>query len=241
MLTPISYVAVFMIVLVLGSVYIVTPIPPQHMQWFLRFASRIILLCCGQWLRVVGKPPDPRKGTYMILPNHQSAFDMFMLAIVMPEYFGIVAADYHFRIWFWRWIAIRFGAIPIEREKRDKAIEGMNQAEIILTGPDTEQRRWLVVFAEGERCKKNGLLQRFKLGASHIAKATGVLVVPCGIIGACESYGKYSWLIRPGILTWVWGEPQEELATNYSHYTFRELTAVFQHMVATLIGQSDPQ
>jgi len=236
-LTPVFYLLAYVLVIILGAVYIISfPIPARYMQRYIQLCCRIILLCCGQWVRVVGKPPDQDGGPYLYLINHGSAFDAFMIGAMIPKYFGIVAAEYNFKLPLWGSIARRFGAIPVERAKLKEAIASMNEAEKILTDPIDDKRRSVVIFPEGTRTL-DGHLQPFKKGAFHIAKNTNVVIVPCGIRGAYESYNRNTWLIRPGVITWVWGEPEYELACNYRYCSVEELADYFYRKVGILIGE----
>lgn len=236
-LTPIFYFLAYVLVIILGAIYLITfPIPARHMQWYIKICCRIVLLACGQWVRVIGKPPDQDEATYLYVINHGSAFDAFMIGAMIPKYFAIVAAEYNFRLPFWGSIARRFGAIPVERSKLKEAIASMNEAEKILADPADDKRRSLVVFPEGTRTL-DGLLQPFKKGAFHIAKNTGAVIVPCGIRGAFENYNRNSWLIRPGVITWVWGKPEYELACNYRYCSVEELADYFYRKIRILIGE----
>jgi len=216
LLTPFFYIAVYLAVFVLGTIYIITfPIPAKYMQWYIRICCRIVLLCCGQWLRIEGKAPKPEDGPYLYLPNHESALDAFMIGACIPEYFGIVAAEYNFTILFWSSIARRFGAVPIERKNLTEAKNSLRQLEqFIKPEGELEAKNSALIFPEGTRTL-DGHLQPMKKGAFHVAINTGAVIVFCGIRNAYEHYNRNTWLIRPGIITWVWGEPQHEVANYY--------------------------
>jgi len=236
-LTPIFYCLAYVLVIIFGTIYIITfPIPARHMQWYIKLCCRIILLACGQWVRVRGKPPDQDGGPYLYIINHGSAFDAFMIGAMIPKYFAIVAAEYNFKLPFWGSIVRRFGAIPVDRVKLKEAIASMNEAEKILIDPKDDNRRSLVVFPEGTRTL-TGRLQPFKKGAFHIVINTGVVVVTCGICGAYENYNRRSWLIRPGVITWIWGKPEYELSCNYHYCSVEELAEYFHHEIRILIGE----
>jgi 1-acyl-sn-glycerol-3-phosphate acyltransferase len=56
-----------------------------------------------------------------------------------------------------------------------------------------------IVAPEGTR-SKDGSLGDFKKGAFHIAKNTGVSIVPVIINGAFEAKNKSDWRLTPGII-----------------------------------------
>jgi len=227
----------FSTLLFLGSVYVIATflISPRYMQWYIRIGCRVVLMSFGQILLVRGKTPNPKQGPYLYLPNHESIFDMFMMGATVPEFFSIIAADYHFRIPLWRWIAKRYGAIPIKRSDLAQAIQSLDNAKQIIS----EFKRSLVIFFEGTRTK-TGKLQPFKKGPFHLAKSARIDIVPCGIDGAFESQNRNSWFLKPGILIWHWGEVMpygSDDALGYGHLTVEEIGEKVWHRVAKLTGE----
>ncbi|MDD9304907.1 MAG: 1-acyl-sn-glycerol-3-phosphate acyltransferase [Desulfobacter sp.] len=57
---------------------------------------------------------DPEQ-TYLIMGNHQSLFDIFVLPAAIPLVFTGVEASYHFSIPVWGYLIKKWGCIPIER------------------------------------------------------------------------------------------------------------------------------
>ncbi|MCG8566775.1 MAG: 1-acyl-sn-glycerol-3-phosphate acyltransferase, partial [Desulfobacterales bacterium] len=82
---------------------------------------RILLKLMGVRLQVQGlKKIDPEK-SYLILGNHQSLFDLFVIPASIPLCFTQVEAAYHFSLPIWGFLMRKWGAIPIERENIEKA------------------------------------------------------------------------------------------------------------------------
>jgi len=240
LLSFVFYIFGFISILILGGLYILLTIliPPKYLQWYIRPGCRIILLCAGQWLKIEGQAPDLKKGPYLYLINHESMFDMFMMGAAIPEYFGILVAEYHFRIPFWKWIAKRYGGIPIERKNLAEAKKSLLQAENVIK----QLKRSVAMFPEGTRTK-DGKLQQFKKGPFHLAKNTGVTLIPCGIDGAFEAQNKVSWLLNPGLLTWRWGEPiplKTHITAGYGHLTVEEIADWVRTQVGLLTGEFEP-
>jgi len=220
---------------IVASIYILLTIliPPRQLQWYVRIGCRFILLCCGQWLTIKGQAPDPIDGPYLYLTNHSSYLDAFIVGVAIPEHFGAIAADYNFRIPGWNWAIRRYGAISIVRHKLNEAINSLKHAEEAIASGLS-----ILIFPEGTRTL-DGNLQPFKKGAFHVAKNTNVVVVPAGIRGAYKSYRRNSWLLRPGVITWVWGESQNEIAGNYRYCSIDDLVNFFRYKISALIGEID--
>ena len=53
-------------------------IPPRKVQWILLYMSRVILLFCGQYMKVHGDIPAKGSGPYIYMFNHESLFDIFL-------------------------------------------------------------------------------------------------------------------------------------------------------------------
>jgi 1-acyl-sn-glycerol-3-phosphate acyltransferase len=238
-LSLIFYIFGFGSILILGSIFILLTffIHPRHLQGYIHFGCRIILLCFGQWLIIEGEPPDQAKGPYLYLPNHESLLDIFMMGAAIPRHFCILVAEYHFKIPIWRTIANRYGGIPIERHDVMRAIGSVNKLEqAINEGKDA------VIFWEGTR-SHDGRLRPAKKGPFHAAKNTGVTLVPCGIDGAFEHMSKTSYLIHPGIVVWRFGEPitfESNITAGYGHLSVEEIGDWVRTQVGLLTGEFQP-
>ncbi|MFA5021165.1 MAG: lysophospholipid acyltransferase family protein [Patescibacteria group bacterium] len=221
---------------IVASVYVLLTIliPPRYLQWYVRIGCRFILLSCGQWLTIKGQAPDPIDGPYLYLANHSSYLDAFIVGAAIPEHFGAIAADYNFQIPGWNWAIRRYGAISIVRHKLNEAINSLKHAEEAIASGLS-----ILIFPEGTRTL-DGKLQPFKKGAFHVAKNTDVVVVPCGIRGAHKSYKRNSWLLKPGVITWVWGEPQNKIAGNYRYCSIDDLVKFFHYKISVLIDGTNP-
>ena len=69
-----------------------------------------------------------------------------------------------------------------------------------------------------------GEMGEFKKGGFHFAKSTKATIVPVGIVGAFESNVRTSWIINPGRLKTVFGEPiTVDQYSNLSIEDFRDL------------------
>jgi 1-acyl-sn-glycerol-3-phosphate acyltransferase len=144
----------------------------------------------GLWIKEVkGLQNVPKKGAYIIVANHASYMDHFLIMCTLVPYVNRkihhLAKKEHFdnilkRIWH-----NYAGAVPLDRESGGKetlrwAIKSLKQGKIIAIHP------------EGTR-SLNGKLQKGKTGAARLALAARVPVLPLGLIGTFEILpkGKY--------------------------------------------------
>ena len=68
------------------------------------------------------------------------------------------------------------------------------------------QGKSLLIFAEGTR-SPDGKVKDFKKGAFQIAVQTGTTVVPCYVNGTANILSKKSFMMKPGKVDLVIGEP----------------------------------
>jgi len=188
--------------LVLGAVYLSLSLlfKPPTLQPLVRKACRLLLFFAGQRLRVVGDFPSVEHGPYFYMFNHSSMLDTFIIISQLPEYTGAVGKKEQFTQPIWGAILKRWGAIPIDRENLERAIESLNVAAQDMGGGLS-----LLVAPEGTRSHDGGLGE-FKKGPFHLARDLGFPIIPLGIRGAYEAKRKGSLHIKPGIIEFHIGD-----------------------------------
>ena len=92
----------------------------------------------------------------------------------------------------------------------------------------------MMIAPEGTRTL-TGKLGPFKKGAFHVAKNTGITIVPVGLIGAYKAKNKNDWRIKPGVLTTVFGDPIVQ--AEYEHLSLNELQEMVREKISILIDQ----
>jgi 1-acyl-sn-glycerol-3-phosphate acyltransferase len=136
-------------------------------------------------LRLV-KPP------FLLAANHSSHLDTPAILLALPPRLRrrtlvAAAADYFFdEAWKGALVALAVGAIAVERERPPR--QSMKLVRRLLADG------WnLVVFPEGGR-SADGRLHRGKRGIAHLAAASGVPVVPVGVVGTFAALpAGYHW------------------------------------------------
>ena len=85
--------------------------------------------------------------------------------------------------------------MPIDRSNINKAISSLKLVEREIIDNNIS----FLIAPEGTR-SKDGSLGKFKNGAFHIAKNTGISIVPVIINGAYEAKNKTDWRLSPGTI-----------------------------------------
>jgi 1-acyl-sn-glycerol-3-phosphate acyltransferase len=156
------------------------------------FYFTVLIKIMGIKLIVRGQENIDRNKSYIIMANHQSLFDVFVIPCSIPKPFVGVEASYHFDYPFWGWIIKKWGNIPINRENRDKAIKSIQKAEEVL-----KDGLSIGILPEGHRTI-TGQTGAFKKGGFHLAKNTGADILPLGISKSLYDFkNKGSWKITP--------------------------------------------
>ena len=156
-------------------------------------------------LRVSGVENVPAGGA-IIAPNHQSFFDIPLVAMVLAFHgrrTHFMAKSELFRNPVFAWIIRNLVAFPVRRGAPDRtairyAIDRLKQGELV------------VIFPEGTR-SKTGQLKEAEAGLSLIAAKAAVPVVPVGIGGTRRMFSKEQFFPR---VTICFGTPIADPATE---------------------------
>ena len=171
-------------------------------NWAAREWSRSVLKLAGVSVHVEGAENLVSDGAFILIPNHESWFDVWALAGCLPINARFVAKKELARIPIFGRAWQVCGNISIDRSDRASAIESMTRAGRQIK----EEGRHMVLFAEGTRCP-DGVLHPFKKGPFVIAIEGGVPLLPVGLVGSRFIMPKGSFRIRPGDITVRIGEP----------------------------------
>jgi 1-acyl-sn-glycerol-3-phosphate acyltransferase len=157
-----------------------------------RFWGKIQLRITGTQVRIQGLENLDPQGSYILVSNHQSTFDIFALLGYLPIQFRWTAKAELFHTPFMGWAMSRIGYIPIERGSPKKAYRSMlRAAEVVRKGMS------VIIFPEGTR-SPDGNLQPFKKGVFLIALKSQAPILPITIQGTSKIMRKGDWRIYPG-------------------------------------------
>jgi 1-acyl-sn-glycerol-3-phosphate acyltransferase len=163
-------------------------------------AGRLLRLCGAfvsrtfpLWrIRIEGRWPRG-KGAYVVVANHQSFLDIFLLSNI-PHEMKWVAKKSLFKIPWVGWAFYVSGDIPVDRGDPASAAAVLAKARRYLA-----RGMSVMIFPEGTR-SKDGQLLPFKAGAFKLAIDAGVPVLPIAISGSAQGMPKGSPWVRPSRL-----------------------------------------
>src|SRR6266568_504416 len=129
---------------------------------FLRFLAVLIAHTFPYWkVSVIGKWP-PGKTTYVVVSNHQSMLDIFLISH-LPREMKWIGKESLFKIPWAGWMLRFSGDIPVKRGDPHSAQKAMVRAREYLAGG-----MHVMIFPEGTRTRTGKLLP-FKSGAFRLA------------------------------------------------------------------------
>ncbi|MEH0020027.1 MAG: lysophospholipid acyltransferase family protein [Desulfobacter sp.] len=156
-----------------------------------RFFALLIRIM-GIRLRVEGTEHIEPGRTYLLMGNHESLFDLFVIPAAIPLTLTGVEAAYHFKIPVWGHLIRKWGCIPIQRNNLEEARKSLEIAGRTLKGGLS-----IVILPEGHRTR-TGDMAPFKKGPFHLAKATRATILPFGISGLFEFQQRGGFYLTPG-------------------------------------------
>lgn len=146
----------------------------------------------GYWLllrlKVDGLENVPDQGPVILIINHVSFLDPFVVAASMPRLVTAMSKIENFSIPLWGLVFKLYGAIPVRRGEVDR--QALKQALEVLKG-DT----MLLMAPEGTRSRQRAL-QKAHNGLAYIAHRSGAAVVPVAITGTPGFSGNIKRLRR---------------------------------------------
>ena len=161
---------------------------------FLRWLAVFATYTFPYWrIRIDGRWPADRRA-YVVVSNHQSMLDIFMLSR-LPREMKWVAKEELFRIPWVGWLFRLSGDIPLRRGEAMSGRRAMEAARAYL-----DRGMHVMIFPEGTR-SRDGRLLPFKPGAFKLAVEAGVPVLPIAVNGSAEGMPKGSPWVRPARVT----------------------------------------
>lgn len=135
-----------------------------------------------------GERIDPA-GTYVLVANHQSFGDIFVLYALRKQ-FKWVAKDSVFLVPFLGWMMWMADYVPIRRGSHRSRERMLQTCLAHLRGGSS-----ILMFPEGTR-SKDGELQQLRRGAFAMAMQAGVPVVPIVIDGTLHALPHGTWVFQ---------------------------------------------
>lgn len=171
--------------------------------------GRRLLKAAGTEVTTVGLEKLPIDRTLVYVSNHQSVFDIFALASMIPGQMRFVAKKEVLKVPLLGRAARVAGIIFIDRQNRQAAFSAYERAAAAIRAGLNA-----VVFGEGTRSRTGNLLP-FKKGPFVLAIASGVPVVPVYCAGTFGILPKGSIRIRPRPIALMFGDPISTAGLDY--------------------------
>jgi 1-acyl-sn-glycerol-3-phosphate acyltransferase len=162
-------------------------------RWVTTLAGVRIAVDCRTRL-VDGQP-------YVFMANHASAVDIWAVFVGIPRRIRMIAKRQLGQIPLFGWAMWAGRFIFIDRQNAVSARRSIEEARRRIQGGDS-----VLLFPEGTRTP-DGSLGPFKKGGFHLAMEAGVPIVPVALTGTFASMPKGSFLLRPGTVQVIIGEP----------------------------------
>jgi 1-acyl-sn-glycerol-3-phosphate acyltransferase len=191
----------------------------------------------------VGRENFGREQAYIFAVNHNSHLDEFaiMPAIVMQSHrkthFFADRKHWFEGKWFFRLLAWRFKAIPVDRGtgNADAALE--KGAEYLKKGHN------IIIYPEGTR-GKGFKLERGKVGVAKLALWSGAPVIPVGVWGThlLMPKGEHKPSVKR-IVSIKFGKPltfEDLIGKEPDRDALRDMTDRIMKSIADLVGAEYP-
>jgi len=180
-------------------------------------------------LRSSGAENVPMKGAAVIVSNHLSLIDPFVVSFAAHRVVSFMGKEELFRIPVLGYIIRKLGSFPVDRSRRDPA--AMRLAFTVL-----KEGELLGMFPEGTR-STTGEMNEFRAGAARLASRTRSPLVPAAVVDTNRAMppGRFLRPARisvrfgaPFELTELYDKPKDEAALERALETIREHIAELQ-------------
>jgi 1-acyl-sn-glycerol-3-phosphate acyltransferase len=161
----------------------------RSLLWY-RLVQQVVALVvsvCGG-IRATGRRNIPESGGVLLVSNHLSHLDVFVLGLLLPRTLNYVARSSLFKPVLGPLIR-SVGGFPIQRD-------GMGAQGVKETLKRVRSGGIVTFFPEGTR-SRDGRLGPLKPGVAALAARAKVPIVPAGIAGTFESWPRSRKFPRP--------------------------------------------
>jgi 1-acyl-sn-glycerol-3-phosphate acyltransferase len=179
---------------------------------YARAMARLMRPPLGLEVEVEGEEYIRAQRPCVYVSNHQSAYDVPVLAILYPEDTVIIGKKELRSIPLFGWLYHVTGNILIDRSSNPSSVQRLREAEQAIR----ERGVSVWIFPEGTRGTTPGQLLPFKKGAFYMAIAAGVPIVPVVASPIHPLFDFKRRILRPGT---VQVRVLEPIATGDLHDT----------------------
>ena len=137
----------------------------------------------------------------VLLVKHQSLWETFSMAALMPHPLAFVFKKELLRVPFFGWAMGRMDMIHIDRADGARAfVKVVQQGQRLL-----DKGTWVIMFPEGTRVDR-GQKGVYKTGGTRLAIRTGAPVIPIAVTSA-KCWPRKAFIKKPGVVEFSIGKP----------------------------------
>jgi 1-acyl-sn-glycerol-3-phosphate acyltransferase len=137
----------------------------------------------------------------VLLVKHQSLWETFSMAALMPHPLAFVFKKELLKVPFFGWAMARMDMIHIDRADGARAF-----AKVVQQGQRLlDQGTWVIMFPEGTRIER-GQKGTYKSGGTRLAIRTGAPVIPVAVTSA-KCWPRKAFIKKPGVVEFSIGKP----------------------------------
>ena len=125
-------------------------------------------------LRVVGVEHVPKEGAGVVVSNHRSMIDPFVVSYGAHRLVSFMAKEELFGVFFVGLLIRKLGGFPVDRSRQDAS--SLRVALSVLKGGEL-----LGMFPEGTRSTTGEMLE-MRTGAVRLAAKAGVPIIPAAVV-----------------------------------------------------------
>jgi 1-acyl-sn-glycerol-3-phosphate acyltransferase len=173
-------------------------------------------------VRVVGLENIPNEGACILVANHSSFLDPFMLGSFMPRVVHFLTYDVYYSFWLFRWYCQRVYCIPVRKDGSDTA--SLKKALRVLKDGEI-----LGIFPEGVR-SFTGEIGPAEPGTALIVLKANVPVLPVAIQGAYQALPRGAILPKPRPITLTVGAPFR-IEEQFDLHALHEKNILYQRVM----------
>ena len=200
-------------------------------DWAARSWSRWMIWASGSRMKIEGIEYVMADRAQIIASNHQSWFDVWALAAIIPKRYRFIAKSELRKVPLFGLAWESCGHISIDRKDRAKAIKALDAAAALMR----DDHSAIVIFPEGTRSPTGDLLP-FKKGAFMMALRTGIEIVPAAVLGSRAVQKKGDWRVRPGTIIVRFGPPID--SSQYDEDHREELMQIVRERIEAMLNEN---
>lgn len=176
-------------------------------------------------MEIAGRERIPAEGPCILVANHESVIDPFVLGLATPRLVRFMAKAELWRSTVSRALVEGFGAFPVERGRGD--YDAVGRAGHLLAEGEV-----LGIFGQGTCLPLRS--RPFQRGAARLALSTGSPLVPVALVGTEQAVRPHRLRFGLPRIRVLVGSPQEVARSKSTVAAARDLTRRVEEAIADL-------